>query len=83
MSDIGSVGLDSTCCGILCMGQRVVTGYWCPPRVISYYIDRPVLHHEASLQKMCALEMNQAGNKLIISEYLKYECTTAVPYCCM
>ena len=32
------------------------------------YIDTPtVLHQEASLQKTCALEKNQAANKPIIS----------------
>ena len=52
----------------------------------SCYIDSPVLHQEASLQKRCALEKNQAAIKLIISSctpttsalLLYLYCTTAV-----
>ena len=62
MSNIGSLGIDSTlryfmhetkCC------HRVLV----PP---SSDIDCPVLHQEASLQKKCDLEISQAVNKLII-----------------
>ena len=34
MNGIGSLGLDSTLRYFMHGGQSVVTGYWCPPRVI-------------------------------------------------
>ena len=68
MGGMGSLGLDNTLCYFTHMGQYVKTGCRCPPRVIGYqYVDRPVLHQEASLQKICALEINQAANELTIS----------------
>ena len=42
----------------------VITGNWCPPRVISC-IDSPVLHQEASLQN--TLEKKQTASKLVNS----------------
>ena len=48
MSGIGSLGPDSTLRCFMHGRQSVITGYWCPPRVVSY-IDSLVLHHEASL----------------------------------
>ena len=56
MSGIGSLGLDSTLRYFMHRGQRVVTGIG--GTLESYYIDSPVLHQEASLQKICALEKN-------------------------
>ena len=50
---------------ISCRGQSIVTGIG--GTLESYYIDSPVLHQEAYLQKICALEKNQAAKKLIVS----------------
>ena len=65
MSGIGSLGLSIVLCVISCRGQNIVTGVGGTLKI--YYIDSPVLHQEASLQKICALEKTQAANKLIIS----------------
>ena len=78
MSGIGSLGLDSTLRYFMLGGQSVVTGYWCPPRVISC-INDPVLHQEASLQKICAHEKTQAASKLSISSCIP---TASALYCC-
>ena len=59
MSGVGSLGLDSTL-------RYLMHGTKCWHRVLvhlSSYIDCPVLHQEASLQKICALEKKQAANK--------------------
>ena len=64
MSSIDSLGLDSTLI-ISCREQSIVTGIG--GTLESYCIDSPVLHQEASLQKICALEKTQAAKKLIMS----------------
>ena len=64
MNGIGSLGLI-VLCATSCGGHSIVTGIG--GTLESYHIDSPVLHQEASLQKICALEKNQAANKLIIS----------------
>ena len=78
-------------CVISCRGQSIVTGNG--GTLESYYIGSPVLHQEASLQKICALEKKQATKKLIISSctpttsalllyhYLLYYCCMACRYC--
>ena len=83
MSGIGSLGLHGT---LRCIVRGIGT-------LESYHIDSPVLHREASLQKICALEKNQAAKKLIISSctpttsalllyhYLPYYCCMACTYC--
>ena len=53
---LGSIVL----CVILCRGQNIVTGNN-GGTLESCYIDSPVMHQEASLQKVCALEKNQAA----------------------
>ena len=84
MSGIGSLGLDSTLRYFMHGGQSVVTGYWCPPRVISC-INNPVLHQEASLQKICAHEKPQAARKLSISSCIPTASALLLYhyYCCM
>ena len=56
MSGIGSLGLDSTLRYFMQRAQSIVTGNG--GTLESYFIDSPVLHQEASLQKICALEKN-------------------------
>ena len=77
MSGIGSFGLDSTFCVISCMGQSFFH------RVLlssSNYISCPVLHQEATLQKICPLEKNPSSQQAHhLSLYPNYERTTAVP----
>ena len=77
MSGIGSLRLDSTFV-ISCRGQSIVT---CNGGTLeSYYIDSPVLHQEASLQKICALEKNKqpkSSSSLPVHQLrAHYYCTT-------
>ena len=46
----------------------------------SYYIDSPVLHQEASQQKICALGKKEAANKLIISSCTPNHATILLLY---
>ena len=46
----------------------------------SYYIDSPVLHQEASLQKICALEKKQAANNVIITSCTPNQATILLLY---
>ena len=75
MSGIGSLGLDSTF-GISCRGQSIVTGNG--GTLESYYIDSPVLHQEASLQKICALEKNKhpKSSSLPVHQLRAHYCCT-------
>ena len=78
MSGIGSLGLDSTFV-ISCRGQSIVTGNG--GTLESYYVDSPVLHQEASLQKICALleknEQPKSSSSLPVHQLrMHYYCTT-------
>ena len=77
MSRIGSVGLDST----LPLFHAWVTKFCHKVLVPPSNIDNPVLHQEASLQKICALEKNQAANKLIVSSGIPTT-SALLPYHC-
>ena len=79
MSGIGSLGLLDSTLHYFMHGTKCQ----CCHRVLmppSSYIDCPVLHQEASLQKTCAPEKKLATNELIISPCISnYERATAVP----
>ena len=92
MSGIGALGLNSTLRYFMQGTKYFVTGIG--GTLESYYIDSPVLHQEAYLQKIYALEKTQAAKKLIISSctpttsalllyhyYLIYYCCIACTYC--
>ena len=79
MSGIGSLGRDSTLRYFMQGTKHSIVTRNCGT-LESYYIDSPVLHQEASLQKVCALEKNEAAKKLIIFSCTPmYERTTTVP----
>ena len=77
MSGIGSLGLDSTFV-ISCRGQSIVTGNG--GTLESNYFDSPVLHQEAFLQNICALEKNKqpkSSSSLPVHQLrAHYYCTT-------
>ena len=67
-------------CVISCRGQSIVTGIG--GTLESYNIDSPVLHQEASLQKICALEKTKqpksSSSLLVCQLRAHYYCTTTI-----